>query len=330
MKITTLVPAYKPKYLIELLTSLRHQTVKPARIIFSDDSPDQAFVSALTSEPLKSVLADLNVLVVPGPRSGAYNNFRSLLDVWSGETELFHFLLDDDIIYPAFYERHLIAHTSAKISCSISRRWTAMESGLPLRDLPVPAVVDTHGNRLLSLDAKVLFSTTAAVSTNWLGEFSNAVFVADLADMVRDPRMDSISYAGLEDLGSFLNASLRAPIGYINDHLGYFRTSTQQHSANIMGTPWKMAHLAYITLAIAGRRLGQVSAEQAATCLASLGPIIGSRYANEPDMGDICALMPALASGSMSAEEQFLSLWHIYSGDAAYQISSALPVTLAS
>jgi hypothetical protein len=328
MKLTTLVPAYKPKYLIELLTSLRHQTVKPDRIIFSDDSPDQAFIGALDSEPLKSVLADLNVSAIPGPRSGAYNNFRNLLNVWNGQTELFHFLLDDDIIYPAFYERHLIAHASANIGCSISRRWTAMESGLPIRDLPVPAIVGTHANRLLTIDAAVLFSTTAAVSTNWLGEFSNAVFAADLADMVRDPRMDSISYAGLEDLGSFLNASLRAPIGYINDHLGFFRTSDQQHSADIMGTPWKKAHLAYIALAIAGRRLGLVSAEQAATCLASLCPITGQRYASEPDMGDICALMPKLANGDTSAEDQFLSLWHVYSGDAAYQAFSCMPEPL--
>ena len=52
MKITTLVPAFKPKYLVQLLLALRHQIVKPALIIFSDDSPGQAFRSALQSRQL--------------------------------------------------------------------------------------------------------------------------------------------------------------------------------------------------------------------------------------------------------------------------------------
>lgn len=312
MKIATLVPAYKPKYLIELLTSLRNQSVKPARIIVSDDSPDQAFVAMLSSEPLKSLIADLNVSAVAGPRNGAYNNFRNLLKLWNGETELFHLLLDDDIIYPTFYEQHLMAHSAGRIGCSISRRWTANEAGLPLRDMAVPPAIDTHGSRLLALDPQVLFATTAAVSSNWLGEFSNAVFSADLADMVRDPRLDGIDYTGLEDLGAFLNASLRAPVGYINDHLGYFRTSAQQHSANPMGRPMKMAHLAYLGLAISSRRIGKISAEQSQRCIAGLCPLVVQRYGAEADMAPFDALMPVLATGGPEVEAQFIQAWHAY------------------
>jgi hypothetical protein len=35
MQVTTLVPAYRPKVLFELLSSLRRQSVKPAAIVFS-------------------------------------------------------------------------------------------------------------------------------------------------------------------------------------------------------------------------------------------------------------------------------------------------------
>ena len=313
MKIATLVPAYKPKYLLELLTSLRHQTVKPDRIIFSDDSPDQAFVATLNSEPLKSLIADLNVSVVPGPRNGAYKNFVHLLDLWNGETELFHLLLDDDIVYPSFYERHLHAHASGRISCSISRRWTATETGVPLRDLPVPAIINTNSNRILALDPGVLFATTVAISSNWLGEFSNVVFTADMADIVREPRMDSIVYTGLEDLGAFLNVSLRAPVAYINDHLGYFRTSAQQHSADPMGRPMKLAHLAYLGLAIAGRRIGQITQTQFQSCMAGLCPVIPLRYGNEADMAPFCELMPELAKATPAAEAKFLEAWGAFS-----------------
>ncbi|MET0518433.1 MAG: glycosyltransferase family A protein, partial [Burkholderiaceae bacterium] len=189
MQFTTLVPAYKPKYLVELLTALRHQTVKPARVIISDDSPDQAFIAALNSEPIRSTVADLNIEVVPGPRSGAYNNFRHLLQLYGGQTELFHLLLDDDIPYPSFYERHLQAHSQATVQCVVSRRWTALESGLPMRDLPVPEALSTHPQRLLALDAPMLFAHTAGLSRNWLGEFSNATFRAGMAPALDDPSL---------------------------------------------------------------------------------------------------------------------------------------------
>lgn len=314
MKVTTLIPAYKPKYLVELLAGLRHQTVKPARIIVSDDSPDQAFVALLGSEPLKSVIADLNVVAIPGPRSGAYNNFRHLLRVWNGETGLFHLLLDDDVIYPSFYERHLAAHAVGTIKCSISRRWTANEAGQPLRDLPVPPAVENHPNRVLALEPAVLFRTTVGMSSNWLGEFSNAVFAAELADMVYEPSLAEIDFTGLEDLGAFLNASLRAPVGYINDHLGYFRTSAEQHSADPMGRPMKLAHLAYLALAIAARRVGQLTQAECQQCVAGLAPLVAARYGTQADMARISPLMPGLASGSAEAEARFLDAWKAYLG----------------
>lgn len=314
MKVTTLIPAYKPKYLVELLTALRHQTVKPARIIVSDDSPDQAFIALLEAEPLRRTIADLNVCAIPGPRSGAYNNFRNLLKVWNGETELFHLLLDDDVIYPSFYQRHLAAHATGGTKCSISRRWTAIESGQPIRDLPVPPGVDAHPSRVLALEPSVLFRTTVGVSSNWLGEFSNAVFSADLTEMVFEPSLHGICYTGLEDLGAFLNASLRAPIGYINEHLGYFRTSAEQHSANPMGRPMKLAHLAYLGLAIAARRIGQLSEAECQRCVATLAPLVAARYGAEEDMASVGALMPDLAIGAPEAEHRFLLAWNDYLG----------------
>lgn len=316
MQFTTLVPAYKPKYLLELLAALRHQTVKPARVIFSDDSPDQAFVAALGREPLRGAIADLNVSVVAGPRNGAYNNFRQLLQLYGGQTALFHLLLDDDIPYPGFYERHLQAHATGQVKCVVSRRWTALESGQPLRDLPVPAAIAQHPQRLLALEADLLFAHTAGASANWLGEFSNATFSADMAPLLDQPELAGHCYTGLEDLGAFLKASLQAPLGYLNEHLGYFRTSAHQHSANPMGRPLKLAHLAYVALTLAGRRLGKLPAARAAANLAGLCPVILQRYGQQADMAGLCALMPGLAASSAEAEQRFLVLWPAYASTA--------------
>ena len=325
MRFTTLIPAYKPKYLIELLTALRHQTVKPARVIISDDSPDQAFVAILADDAIKGAIADLNVTVLPGPRSGAYNNHRRLLQLFEEQpTELFHLLLDDDIPYPSFYERHLLAHSSGATQCAVSRRWTALESGHPVRDLPVPAAVAEHPQRLLALDSHLLFNQTVGRSANWLGEFSNATFRASMAAKLDDPSLDGVCFTGLEDLGAFLKASLHGPVGYINDHLGYFRTSAEQHSANPMGRPMKLAHLAYLALAISGRQLQKLTPELCSNVFASLCPLITQRYGHEPDLAELNAVMPRLALGDAAAERDFLALWHVYSGAAARRPLHAL------
>jgi hypothetical protein len=318
MQFTTLVPAYKPKYLIDLLTALRHQTVKPARIIFSDDSPDQSFVTALNADPLKSLIADLNVEVTPGPRRGGYNNFRHLLRLYQtqieGATELFHLLLDDDLIYPNFYEQHLQAHQSAALPCVVSRRWAALESGQPIRDdLPVPVPISTHPYRQLALDANTLFTQTVGASRNWLGEFSNATFRAFMAPELIDTTMAGVEYSGLEDLGGFLKASLHGPIGYINGFLGSFRLNAAQNSANPMGRPLKLAFLAYISLAIAGRRLGHLGQEQAALSIRQICAFILQHYQREADMAAFCELIPRLAAGDVAAEADFLAIWSQYS-----------------
>ena len=316
-QITTLVPAYKPKYLVELMGSLRRQTVKPSRIVISDDSPDQAFVAALGTDPLRSAVADLNIEVVPGPRTGAYDNFRHLLQRYGGRTELFHLLLDDDILYPTFYERHLQAHATNPTRCVVSRRWTADEAGRPLRDLNLPEAVSKHPHRLLSLSSDVLFAHTAGRGANWLGEFSNATFHADMAVELDDPSLNGLCFTGLEDLGAFLKSSLKAPLTYINEPLGFFRTSAEQHSANPMGRPMKLAHLAYITLALAGERLGKLSRTQVSTLLSELCPLVAQRYGQEPDTREICTLMTGLGARDEAIEARFLSLWHVYSGAAA-------------
>jgi hypothetical protein len=319
MEFTVLIPAYKPKYLGDLLVSLAHQTKRPAAIIFSDDSPEQSFSTLLMTKPLRSRVLDLNIKVIPGTRNGAYNNFRNLLQFFinqkESQTELFQLLLDDDVIYPTFYERHLFVHKSLNASCVISRRWTALENGQPFRDpLPLPSVISEHSNRILSLDSDVLFKHTVGERKNWLGEFSNATFRADIAPELIESAMLGINYAGLEDLGGFLKASLHGPVGFINEHLGFFRTSDEQHSANPMGRPLKLAFLAYISLTFIGRNLGKLSNEQVLISLQQICPFILHHYGKEMDMFEICKILPRLAEGSSEAEVEFLRLWDRFIG----------------
>lgn len=312
MKITTLIPAYKTKYIVELLTALRVQTRPSSRIVISDDSPGGEFSALLESAPLRGLRQGLPIEVHQGPRNGAYENFKHLAGLWGSDSELVHLLLDDDVLYPEFYERHLIAHASGRYSCSISGRWTANEGGQPIGGQPLPKAVAGSGDRILSLSDDVVFMTTVPWCRNWFGEFSNCVMSADSVALLAKPEFGGVSYAGLWDLGFFLAASIQAPIAYIQDRLGCFRTGGENNSSQFFGKFMKAAHLGYAALALGGERIGKLSREQALLCYRGIAPAILQRYGSQEDMLPFCALLARMAEGDAEAETEFERVWAQY------------------
>ncbi|MBX3620022.1 MAG: glycosyltransferase [Rhizobacter sp.] len=313
MQITTLIPAYKSQFLPELLQSLRRQTRPVGKIIFSDDSPGGEYRATLFSDALAPLRRGLDIECVEGPRKGGgYANMVNLLKVWGGRSELLHLLLDDDVVYPEFYERHLVAHASAQVSCSISRRWTANEEGRPLESLPLPPGIAGHPHRMVTLDEGLVFMTTAIEGKNWFGEFSNAVFHQSTAEALLKPEFGGVSYAGLWDLGAFMAASLVAPVAFIQDHLGYFRTSPSGNSSKFFGPYMKGAHLGYVALVMGAVRLGKYTPEQARPSYANLALAMAQRYGSQDDMKPFIALLPRMAEGDALAEASFLEVWNAF------------------
>lgn len=309
MAFTTLIPAFKPAYLAELLRALQAQTLSPARVIVSDDSPDGTFLSALSAPGLAPVVQRLNLSVVPGPRRGGWANCQQLLGLYAGATSHFHLLMDDDIPYPSFYARHAEAHAMAAGGCVVSRRWYASEAGLPLASLPVPPAVDAMPQRLLSLPTAVLFEQIVGTTNNWLGELSNTTFAADRVDDLRQPQIAGVKLHGLEDIGAMLMCAQRAPLGFINEHLGFFRTSAGQNSQQPLGRVFKLGVLGWIALALAALRAGHIAEPLARASIAHSAEVVRQRYAAEPDIQPFIALLPAVAAGG-AADEAFLALWH--------------------
>lgn len=325
MRITTVIPAYKPAWFLELLGALARQTVRPAQVLVSDDSPDDAFAALLATPAGEQAAGGLDVQVLRGPKRGAYANWRAALAAFGGRTELFHLCCDDDIVYPGFYERHLMAHRQGRFGVTVSRRWTADEHGRPLRDLPVPPAA-AHGSQALwSLDAGAVFPLTVARGTNWLGEVSNAVYRAEHAPRIGEPQVGGVAYLGLEDIGSFVTSTLEQPLCWINDHLGFFRTSAHQASQQHYGRPLKLAHGAYIALSVIGRRAGHLSALQLREGVAIVGGSVLHHYAKEADVAPLRALLSqwlAVPVGSAADEamaERFVSVWHDYALDGVHE-----------
>jgi hypothetical protein len=309
MQVTTLIPAYKTKYIVELLTGLMTQTLKPQRVIVSDDSPDGVFSAMLASPQLELARRKLQIEVHTGPRAGAYENFKNLMRLWGGSTELVHLLLDDDLIYPDFYMRHLMAHASCKSPCSISARWCTNERGQPVEGMPIPKPVWLSNDRIVLLESSLLFSSTLPDCTNWLGEFSNCVMRKEAADLLFDPQFAGVSYEGLWDLGAFLAASLIGPVAYIQDRLGAFRAGGEGHSAQMMGKHMKAAHLAYAALSLGAVRLGQLSPESARQGFSGLHNALIERYSQEADVAPFIPVLAGLVTGEPQAEAAFLGLW---------------------
>lgn len=317
MELVTLIPAFKPQYLPELLNALRLQTRPSERIVFADDSPDRRYGQTLMSPAFAALRAGLPIELHDGARAGsAYPNVLRLLDLWGGSSRLVHLMLDDDVIYPRFYEQHLFAHAATRLSCSVSARWSATENGLPMSALPVPSAVARHPARMLALDDSAVFATTAADCRNWLGEFSNAVFHRDAVCVLREPRLGDVSFGGLWDLGAFMAASLLAPLGYLQDHLGYFRTGGPSNSSDRAGPYVKGAHLGYAALALGGQRIGRYSEEQARRVYGTLAQALRQRFPGEPDMREFAAILERMADPACEwhadSEAEFRMAWNLF------------------
>lgn len=313
MQITTLIPAYKTKYLAELLTGLLTQTRPSERVIVSDDSPDGSFGALLREGPLARFASRLPLEIHAGPRAGAYENFKHLVKLWGGQTELVHIHLDDDVIYPDFYAQHRLAHaTGDSISCSVSARWTANEKGQPIEGMPIPDGIFHAQARMMSVGPMALISSTVPYCQNWLGEFSNCVFRAEHAGLLSDTQFGGVSYAGLWDLGFFIAASLRQPLAYIQDRLGYFRAGGEGHSAQVNGKHMKAAHLGYAALGVGLERLGRMNEAQARLCYDGIASALAARYGGQEDMQPFAALLARMARGDADARDAFVDAWQAF------------------
>jgi hypothetical protein len=123
---------------------------------------------------------------------------------------------------------------------------------------------------------------------------------------------EGVSYAGLWDLGAFLAASQVAPLGHLQDHLGFFRTGGAGNSNQRNGKYMKAAFLAYAALALGGRRLGRCTSAHWQQALHRVATAIPQHYAGQADVEPLFPLLRGLAAGDPAAEPAFVTAWHAW------------------
>ena len=308
--ITTLIPAYKVQYIPELLSCLASQNYKKFRVIISDDSPNNEVTAVIRQLQMKGLASGLSLSIVEGPKKGSLANAMHLLKTWGNSSPLVHFLFDDDLIYPTFYQMHVTAHSNATISASVSQRWVGDESGAPTHAPAMPDFIANSNQRIELLNADQLFQNTVPYCANWLGEFSNSVFSSAAVNLLYEQTMGGIPYHGLGDVGLLLQTSLTSDIAIIKEHLGVFRMNPHQNTGNFASVSFRCGYVAWIALAVASYDLGKIDREQAAQAIAGVSRTISKHFQGVEEMLQIGRLHEVFDVGSAEFKSAFEELWH--------------------
>jgi len=309
-RLSTLIPAYKPDFLEPLLRALQRQTWRDFRVVVSDDSPGQRITALLRGGHFDDALAGLHVTVVRGPRS-ALRNHERVLQAWGGATPLVHLLMDDDVVEPTFYERHVaLHHAHPGLAASVSLRRLIDAAGRPLGELPLPGFVTGAAGPCVMVDAPTLVRSTVATCENWLGELSHIVLSADAARCFPLPPERGVSYFGLPDIGTLLAAQHTGPVAVWREVLGGFRQHGGQTTAHTQSRPLKVAHLAWVSFALKARQDGALDDEAVRQAVAvAIRRCLGV-YAHDADLRPFFELARDGLTGDLDVfTQRFAALW---------------------
>jgi glycosyltransferase involved in cell wall biosynthesis len=265
--LTVLIPAYNKEYLGDVFKGISNQSFQDFNIILSDDSENGEITQLLNNGYYEKFFSrNLKIQVIRGPLNGRQNHER-LLAQWGGSTPFVHFHLDDDIIYPEFYNKHVKAHKSGDYLVTVTPRWIADISGQPISAREIPQIINESTFQNTVVDRKFMMDTVVPSCNNWLGEFTNMVFSTKGAMFFPKPPEKGLSFYGLMDIGMLLNASENGNILFINAYQSIFRQHPMQSTKNTKSHGGKVAHYCWITYALNAWKKGYISKKEACEAL---------------------------------------------------------------
>ena len=319
MKIATLIPAYRLDYLISAINSVLRQTVTPSLIIVSDDSPGGEISKLIESGDWPRQLKTKNIVlqVVAGPRKkSSYLNLMNLCEVWDNQTEFFHLLCDDDYIFPLFYEKHLLLLTNNDLMASVSRRWKGDTHGQVIGAFNIPSFIANSEGKQMSIEPSALFKSVVPQCDNWLGELSNALFHKTSMDALKAAELGGYSFYGLGDIGIFLFLGKYRKLGFINEHLSFFRCHENQNTGNLDSPDFLAAHLAWIPIAMGSEKLGLIDKDDKDKVIKKMLNLVITRY-QKSDVYDIIHGIFGQFLNPQNriepfAESDFLECWELF------------------
>lgn len=314
--ITTLIPAYKPSYIDELLLALAAQTYKDFKVVVSDDSPDGIVRQIVQSKQLSHLTQHLNIQVIDGPKQGGYSNTFKLVRNYAKTSDYFHIMLDDDVIYPTFYETHMREHQKSNALVSVSARWNANKQGQPYA-----LSMDYLTSQAFQQDFSAANIANQLVSkgTNKLGEWSHAVYKGEAANVILNPSINGISYFGIDDIGSFIHASIQQGGIWIPAPLGFFRVHSEQNTQNTQNDTIKCSHYGWIALGIASYEQAWISEAQLWALITKIKGKVQMRFSQDAFGIKMLSLFNSYTNYNTNFKGDFLLLWNSYLKDIKVQ-----------
>ncbi len=324
MLITTLIPIYKTHFIEDLINCLHAQTEQRFSVIFSDDSPSQDVAEILadihTDEPIRFAYE-----VIPGPRLGPASNCYHLFTAWNKRSPYLHYLLDDDLIAPAFYQQHLQVLEQTGASLCISARNVVNETGQELQAAQAPAWLTAHAG-----PQQIGFATAVQhilpPCNNGLGELSCATIRG--ASMVQHIKrgLRQLPYYGLNDLGIFLELLAQEAGIYLPQNLGSFRKNRLQTTGDTRSKIYHYTILSWAALALDAWQMGLLSPNQAEQSLSTVQHSLSNLLPNNPELAELHSLFQAPRPDIANFQAQFAPIWHQHLSEVPDFVATTSPL----
>jgi hypothetical protein len=268
MEITTLIPAYRSDYLIDVFRGLAGQTHKNFRVVISDDSHGQKISGMIKDGVYEEYTKSLHITLMSGPRDEAKNH-NKLVKYWAGSSALAHVHHDDDYIFPNFYEKHVEAHAKNDILLSASGRWFAKADGIPCQAPATAQFLADAPLQFKTLNSSDVIKTLLLNTRNWVGEVTNMVvsskawkydpFIPDLSD----------PYCGLTDVSLIIKCAAAGKIAYTPEKHGVYRIHDQQGTMAVEGKQWIIPRLCWVSYCLQAWKEGHLSEDECVMALQS-------------------------------------------------------------
>lgn len=306
-QLCTVIPLYKKEYFLATIRGVMAQTVLPGELRISDDSPGGFLINDSNLQAaLINSLPGVKLSFSTGPKIGPMRNIRQLLALANLENKYVHILLDDDLIWPNFYQRHLAYLRESKAKCSVSLRFFIDEGGSPIGSPAVPEVIANSREKYVSLDYSLIARSAIPSLNNWMGELSNSVFDGiSLLRLWNSPA--EFRAHGLEDIGTFAGFSKRDEAIFICESLSCFRASSSQNTQKKESDTWKAAVLGWVPLSEMASKEGAISLTEHYACVQRVANIFDNYFkGSDPDTSR--GLAQYLESGAQNSAI-FDALW---------------------
>ena len=217
--VSVLVPAYKPTFLRQALSSAISQTYRNIEVLVGDDCPTEEVAAICAGFP--SVQYHRN----PNFGGRGQNNIIYLMGLARGH--FIKFLFDDDLLRVDCIEKMVAAASAVpSVSMVFSPRTVIDENGAFIRTLNPLQV-----NQVKQFEKKELIRYMGRKVRNPIGELTSILMRAQTVDTAESFSVAGQTWRGLGDVALFVNL---LELGYavaIPEPLTYFRSHAGQNTA---------------------------------------------------------------------------------------------------